>query len=77
MQQISFHSIWCLIFGHVVDTCSIFPSPPSTQAVMGKGTQETTLDAVSYVTSVFVQNAVIYSSVHQHSAVTEFLADLE
>lgn len=44
---------------------------------MGKGTQETTLDAVSYVTSVFVQNAVIYSSVHQHSAVTEFLADLE
>lgn len=44
---------------------------------MGKVTQETTLDAVSCVAFVFVQNTVVYRSVHQHSTVTEFLADLE
>lgn len=40
----------------------------------GEATQETTSDMMSCVTSEFVQNTVIYSSVHQHSAVTEFFS---
>lgn len=71
MQQVSFHGIWSLIFGRVFDKCSIFSFITFCIGSGGEVTQETTSDAVSCVASVFVQNTVIYRSVHQHSAVTE------
>lgn len=61
-------------FGHVFSTCSIFP-PLNYRLPRRRRwqvTQETACSAVSSLTSGFVQDTVIYGSLHQYSSTAEF-----